>query len=101
MDNTKINKSNVTSGTEVKQVNVVVKKGEYQSARSIQINKDFLTKVKIDSEHTIYKVICRDCVSYMLPASSGGIVTSAIIQGRMDGKEQEFKTKELAQLAID
>lgn len=37
----------------------------------------------------------------MAPASSGEIATSAIIQGRMDGKEQEFNTEELAQLAID
>jgi hypothetical protein len=74
---------------------------KYQSARSKQINEDFLKRVKIDGEHTIYRVICPDCISYIAPAGSGKIVTSAIIQGRMDGKEQEFNTKELAQLTID
>lgn len=48
--------------------------------------KEFIANIKIvEKQHMIYSIGCKDCVSY-----SSGQNYQALINGLMDGKEQEF-----------
>ncbi len=46
--------------------------------------------IKVDNKFNIYGVGCSECVSYT-KSDSGSIKWSAMVHGKMDGKDYEFK----------